>query len=94
MGARGAARAHPEPQAREGRHEPRILSIADQERILARIRIENVWIHMNRDTPEALELASERGLNVRTGTCAVMYVRPGLSCYSVHKWIHRALGKY
>lgn len=56
--------------------------------------IENVWIHMNRDTPEALELAKERGLNVQTGTCAVMYVKPGLSYHSIHKWINQALGKY
>src|SRR4030067_482385 len=36
--------------------------------------IKNVWVHANRDTPEALELAKQKGLNVLTGTCAVMYV--------------------
>jgi len=40
------------------------------------------------------DLARARGLDVRTGTCAVMYVKLGLSYYSVHKWINRALGKY
>jgi predicted CoA-binding protein len=30
--------------------------------------IRNVWIHMTRETPEALALAKERGLNVLTGT--------------------------
>lgn len=45
-------------------------------------------------TPEALEPARERGFDVRTGTCAVMYVKPGLSYHSVHRWINRALGKY
>jgi predicted CoA-binding protein len=25
--------------------------------------IKNVWVHMNRDTPEAIELAKQRGLN-------------------------------
>ncbi len=67
---------------------------ADWLRQAADAGIENVWIHMNRDTPEALEVAKERGLDVRTGTCAVMYVKPGLSYHSIHKWINQALGKY
>jgi predicted CoA-binding protein len=56
--------------------------------------IQNVWIHMNRETPEALALARERGIKVHTGTCAVMYVTPGLSYHSLHKWINQLLGKY
>lgn len=56
--------------------------------------IRNVWIHMGRDTPEALALAREKGLNVLTGTCAVMYVKPGLSYHSIHKWLNKLLGRY
>ncbi|MDJ0786305.1 MAG: CoA-binding protein [Myxococcota bacterium] len=56
--------------------------------------IRDVWIHMNRDTPEALEIARERGLDVHTGTCAVMYVKPGFTYHTLHKWINQALGKY
>ena len=56
--------------------------------------IKNVWIHMGCDTPEALELARERGMNVCHGTCAVMYVIPGFSLHSIHKWINKLLGKY
>lgn len=56
--------------------------------------IENVWIHMGCDTPEALDLAREKGLNVCHGTCAVMYVIPGFSLHSIHKWINKMLGKY
>jgi predicted CoA-binding protein len=56
--------------------------------------IRNVWIHMGCETPEALELARERGLNVRHGTCAVMYLIPGFSFHSIHKWINKLLGKY
>ena len=47
---------------------------ADWVRKAADAGIENVWIHMNRDTPEALEVARESGLNVRSVSCAVMYV--------------------
>lgn len=56
--------------------------------------IQNVWIHMARETPEAVALAREKGLKVLTGTCAVMYVKPGFSYHSVHKWINQLLGKY
>jgi predicted CoA-binding protein len=56
--------------------------------------IERVWIHMNRDTPEALALAEERGLEVHSGTCAVMYVTPGLSYHSIHKWISKLTRTY
>ena len=56
--------------------------------------IENIWIHMGCDTPEALELAAQRKLNVCHGTCAVMYVIPGFSLHSIHKWINKMVGKY
>lgn len=56
--------------------------------------IRNVWIHMARDTPEALALGREKGLNVLTGTCAVMYVKPGFSYHSIHKWINQLTGSY
>jgi len=56
--------------------------------------IQDVWIHMRRDTPEALALALEKGLNVRSGTCAVMYVTPSFTYHSIHKWIMKLTGKY
>ena len=56
--------------------------------------IRDVWIHMNTETPEALALASERGLKARNGTCAVMYVKQGPSYHSIHKWIMKAAGKF
>ena len=56
--------------------------------------IKDVWIHMQRDTPEALELAKEKGMNARSGTCAVMYLIPGFTYHSIHKWIMRLMGKY
>jgi hypothetical protein len=56
--------------------------------------IRNVWIHENRDTLEAIELARQEGLNVLTGTCAVMYVKQGFSYHSLHKWVNKLIGKY
>jgi uncharacterized protein len=55
--------------------------------------VRHIWIHMGRDTPEALAIAAERGLDVLSGTCAVMYLS-GPSYHSIHKWINKALRKY
>jgi len=56
--------------------------------------ITEVWIHMQRETPEALALAEEKRLNVRSGTCAVMYLTPGFTYHSIHRWIMKLVGKY
>ena len=56
--------------------------------------IKDVWIHMGCDTPEAVQLADQKGINLRTGTCAVMYVTPGITFHSIHKWIMKLIGKY
>ncbi|WP_462319827.1 CoA-binding protein [Halochromatium sp.] len=56
--------------------------------------VSDVWVHMAHETPEAVALAQQKGINLRTGTCAVMYLKPGLSYHSIHKAIMKALGKY
>jgi len=56
--------------------------------------IKDVWIHLGCDTKEAVKLAEEKGINLRTGTCAVMYVSPDPSFHSIHKWIMKILKKY
>lgn len=56
--------------------------------------IKNVWIHMNRETSEALELGRKEGLTVLTGTCAVMYLSKGLTHHAVHKWLSQVGGRY
>jgi len=56
--------------------------------------IKNLWIHQKLETPQAVQLAKEKGINTLTGTCAVMYVTPGLTYHSIHKWIFNLLGKY
>jgi hypothetical protein len=39
-------------------------------------------------------LAEERGLNVLTGTCAVMYVKRGFTYHTLHKWVNQLIGSY
>jgi predicted CoA-binding protein len=68
--------------------------IADWVTKAADAGVRSIWIHMGRDTPEALAIAKERGVEVLTGTCAVMYIKPGLSYHSIHKWINQLTGRY
>ena len=56
--------------------------------------IKHVWVHMNRETPEAIEFGKHKGLTILTGTCAVMYVAQGFTYHSIHKWLNKLLGKY
>ena len=66
----------------------------DVVRQAAEAGIKNVWVHMNRDTPEAVEFAKQQGLNLLTGTCAVMYLTKGFSAHGIHKWLNKLLGKF
>ena len=54
--------------------------------------IGSLWIHMGRETPEALELAKQRGMTVQHGTCSVMYLKGGY--HKIHKWIDQLRGQY
>ena len=56
--------------------------------------IQKIWIHAHRDTPEAIALGKERGLDLYTGACAVMYVNRSPSVHSIHKWVAKLTNKY
>jgi predicted CoA-binding protein len=55
--------------------------------------IRNVWIHMGRETPEALAKAEELGLEVCTGTCAVQYLDQGFP-HNIHKFFRTLVGRW
>ena len=56
--------------------------------------VREVWIHQGRETPEAIEEGRQRGLRMLTGSCAVMYVKPGFSYHTLHKWVNQIRGRY
>ena len=60
----------------------------------ADIGIKDIWVHMNCEGPDTVKFAEENNLNLRIGTCAVMYVTPEFSFHSIHKWIRKMLGRY
>jgi hypothetical protein len=55
--------------------------------------IQRVWIHMKRETPEALNLAQRHGMKVCTGTCAVQYLRGGFP-HNVHRLLRKLSGNW
>ena len=56
--------------------------------------LKDIWVHMGCDTPEVIAAAKAAGVNLRTGSCAVMYVKQGLSYHSIHRGIAKMTGKY
>jgi uncharacterized protein len=56
--------------------------------------VKDVWLHAGTDSPEALALAKEHKLHVRSGTCAVMYLNRGFSPHAIHGFIMKLRGKY
>lgn len=56
--------------------------------------ITRIWLHMKTDSPEAFAAAKERSVELQHGTCAVMYITPGPTYHSIHKWIMKATGGF
>jgi hypothetical protein len=48
---------------------------------------------MGRETPEALKLAEDRGLEVCAGTCAVQYLGGGFP-HSIHRALRKLAGRW
>lgn len=60
----------------------------------AKAGIGRVWIHQGTETQDALDIATDHGLQVLHGTCAVMYLTEGFSYHTIHKVLWKALRKY
>ena len=60
----------------------------------AAMGVKDVWLHAQTGTPEAVQLARDSGIRLRTGTCAVMYLRHGFTYHSIHRLIRKLGGKY
>ncbi|MFC1670502.1 CoA-binding protein [Spirochaetota bacterium] len=83
----------------EGKIDAVVLEVPKEETLewvekAVKAGVKDLWMHMLTDTPEAVDLARENGIKVRRGTCAAMYVTPGVSYHSIHKFINKMLGKY
>ena len=86
-------RALPEPVEAVVLELPRDETLAGLRQV-SNAGIGDVWIHMGTETPEALEFARQHGIQTHSGTCAVMYLTPGLTYHSIHKWVMKLAGRY
>jgi len=53
-----------------------------------------IWMHRGRETPEAIAYARDKGIEVFTGACAMMYLHQRLSVHSIHRWVAQLQGAY
>jgi predicted CoA-binding protein len=91
--------AYPDLGALPGEVDAVVLEVPREEtrdwvKQAAEAGIQDLWMHMNTDTPEALAVARDAGIRARHGTCAVMYLKQGFTYHSIHRYINRWLGKY
>ncbi|MFZ5807994.1 MAG: CoA-binding protein [Chloroflexota bacterium] len=87
-------KCYPDLKSLQGQVEGVLVSVSPQQgcdvlREAAEAKIKNVWLQQGAESPQALALAEELGLNLVTQKCILMYAPP---VRSVHRW-HRAIMK-
>jgi predicted CoA-binding protein len=54
--------------------------------------VRNVWMQQGSESPRAVELCREHGINEVHGECILMYARPS-GFHRVHRWLWGLVGK-
>lgn len=55
--------------------------------------IKQLWLHQLSDTPEVLDFCKREGIDVRHGSCAVMYTGAG-SYHALHRRLAKLMHRY
>jgi hypothetical protein len=55
--------------------------------------IRQVWLQQGADSPEALAVCGEHGIEAVHGQCILMFAEPTESFHKFHRWIWKLLGK-
>ena len=53
-----------------------------------------IWIQQQSDTPEALEMAKNKGIPVISGRCIFMFTEPVNGPHAFHRWLSKLFGSY
>lgn len=53
----------------------------------------HVWLQQGADSPAAVQLCKDQGLDVVHGQCILMFAEPVGSIHSFHRWVWKLLGK-
>lgn len=56
--------------------------------------ITNVWMQLGSQSAEAVNFATENGMNLVTGECFFMYCEPVVSFHKFHRSINKLFGQY
>lgn len=55
--------------------------------------VSNIWIQQHSDTKSAVELANSNGINLITGECILMYIKPD-GLHKFHVFLKKLFGTY
>jgi predicted CoA-binding protein len=56
--------------------------------------IKNVWIQQMSETPEAIKVAEEKGMDLITKRCIFMYADPVKGVHKFHRTLNKLFGMY
>jgi predicted CoA-binding protein len=59
----------------------------------ARAGLRNVWLQQGAESPEAIKLGKDLGLNLVSGKCILMYAPPVRSFHNFHRFFAKLFGK-
>lgn len=55
--------------------------------------IKNVWVQQGAESEAAVKVGSEKGLDLVSGECIMMFAEPVGILHRIHRWFWRRLGK-
>ena len=92
------ARCYPNLAALQGQVDGVLVSVSPQQAVpvlreAAAIGLKNVWLQQGAESPEALALARDLGLNLVARKCVLMYASPVRSFHAWHRGFARLFGQ-
>lgn len=74
-----------------------ILSPENTEKVVEELidyGIKKIWIQQRSESEKAVKMCKEKGVEVITGECIMMFTEPVTVVHNIHKWINKAIGRY
>ena len=92
------APCYPNLTALRGQVDGVLVTVSPQQAVsvlreVASIGLKNVWLQQGAESPEALALARDLGLNLVVGKCVLMYAPPVRSFHAWHRVFARLFGQ-
>ena len=93
------ARCYPNLSALQGQVDGALVIVSPQQAVsvlreAAAIGLKNVWLQQGAESPEALALARDLGLNLVARKCVLMYAPPVRSFHGWHRVFAKLVGQF